>query len=540
MKLRHLYTTIIFAFSLYLFLSPVSANSSSTSSICQQLFNGADPKNYSQDVVDMCLITGYLQTPDNKPSYVSYENESQTAPVDSNEIIDSMIPDKATCSLTSPCPPGKIKLKNGQTKTVKGTCHISEGQDKGTCSYTNEVSLEHPIRGLDFADPLVTNNISNPNILLGKQLKRLLSWKDKLKLSLDLLYKKVPKSSNQVNLYLGAIDPQTEFSCFQTSEDPDGLTYTLKQLKDLIPDQIINLYQQNNWSELNNLYQQALSEKQLWAQLLACLPLAPSPPSSSQNPGFSYMRLKVGFKSTSFSLPPKTSSYPTDPQAGIYFGAFTWLTNSLSTTELKRLKEQLQQTNPLALEFFPDKPLTKKQTFFKTHPPLNPAYTLNEYGNIVTNNSHLDKTKISPPKKIASNNIEKANAVETTGFPTNLSAIIARVLAVSDINLEKHFITIPSLNQQVVDNLLKTQLQLELPANQQQLIDNEKNHPIALKGSTYGGGLEYIHLYQSRNFSVIMPYSFQEYCPPNAHIDEYVSGKCNPTPPSLSNPFLSP
>ncbi len=540
---------LLLSFFIFCMVLPRPAQALEISPQCQALRQGANPANYDPNVVDMCLITGYLRTPDNKPAYTIYENESNLSS-NQQKIASENIPENPICSQDHPqCPPGSITLKNGRTINIKGQCQLSSQSKHGVCTYTRKFEFSHPIRGLDFADPNLPTNFQTPNSLLNYQLNRFLSVKDKLRLSLDLIFKKLAPSSDQVRLYLGAIDPQTKFSC-QDQDGNQGPTYTLKALKELIQTnapEIETYYLNQNWNQLYQTYSQALKTNQLWAELLACLPLAPFSPSDTpnqrrQNPGFTYMKVKVSFKGAGFQLPAKTDIYPTNAQSPIYYGTLISLLYSLPLADQQRLRQTLTETSPIALTYFPEHSLVKKQTFFSKQTYLNDAYTWLDYATKVINSPKLKTTShFAPPKSLATTQIQEANAVDTNGFPTNLGKIVGQILNAVGIKLEKHLLTAPSLNQQIVDLFLKTQIQLELPTTDQNLITKEKNHPIALKGSTYAGGLEYLHLYLSRNFSTIIPYSFKEYCPASAQIKDYASGICNPQSlGSLTSPYLSP
>ncbi len=516
---------VIFNFILVnLTATTIQASNLQISPFCQSLHQGTDPHQYDITDVDMCLMTGFVSPSFSKQFFKTYENES-TSNGESKKIVSSDIPENTFCSSSKPCPTATITYDDGSSRHLKGHCQLSNNNKTGTCQYSHKVTLEHKLKGIDFSKKEDVDKLQNPNLLLNQSFFTLTTPTQKLDLTLNLLFHKLAPSSKETKYYLGAIDPDTKFTCYYN----DG-NYTLRQVRDLLPSNLVQAYLDHNFKLLKEIYLQAYKNLQPWAIALACTPLSPQE-NASTSYGSTYMRLRI----FGTNLPPVIDRYPTGNHASLPFSALTDYLLNLPYSQLMALKKFLRQNAPFALPFFPDEPMISKQRFFKTHNFLNNAYTVSTFGNLATN-PHSKSQPVANPKPANPSSIEEADSVYSgPGFPANLKKIIQHIFDLASV--EKHFIIIPSLEQQLADVILHLQIQTELPPSQQTDLSKEtKDHPIAIKGSSdkdslYPGGLESLHFYQGpRSFSVFMPPSFPEYCSPQESIKDYVEGFCFTSP----------
>lgn len=501
---------------------------------CQAFFD--NPKASLQDPNAMtCLITAYIK---NHP--YAYVGEKDLIPSSSKaSIVSSNIPEGQSCTKTKPCPVGHVTFSDGTETAVNGTCLFpSKDSSDGSCTYSEQKTFKHIIKGVDFAEistpSNIISNIQNPSILLNTQFKKLLSTENQIKTSLQLLAKTLPPT--EVPQKIGSIPDTTKFLYM-------GEMVTFKQVKDSIPQEVWINFGKNNWKLIYQQYYQDAKQDKDWTKLITALPLSPSPnaeaisdkdsSSTSTNlytnlyPGATYnqVRVTLGGK-TIYKKGPIIDSIPEDPFGGLSIGALVALSHwYLTSDQINQIKKEF----PLAKPFFLDEKPQSITNFVKHNPFTGKAaLTTQEYGNLALHSSNEAKKLIIFPKKIDQHNIEEAKAVATEGFPANtLAQFVYRVLRTANIGIEKQFLIVPAIPQQVADYLFTQQLRFEMSSENQDIVDQEINHKAtAAKGSLYPNGLSAVHLYQSRNFSFILSPDLPYYCSYQNSISDYMDGIC--------------
>ena len=154
---------------------------------CQEFFNNPNASLQNPNTVT-CLITAY--TKDFPPAYIGKKDIIPPPP--KIKIVSSDIPEGQSCTRTKPCPVGHVTFSNGKKVAVSGTCHfLSKNSSAGSCSYSEQKTVEYTIKGIDFAEistpSNIVSNIQNPSILLNTQFKKLLSTEDQIRKGLQLL-----------------------------------------------------------------------------------------------------------------------------------------------------------------------------------------------------------------------------------------------------------------------------------------------------------------------------------------------------------------